>query len=112
MNLRLACVWSAVTAAFLVVVICHSLAWELGGRLKPHSELPLISAVFFPNALAVYLFPLPLAIWAAFHSVKNRGNSDLGILIVTVTLSLCLIFIAAFMLAMALPFMPIGHFIR
>jgi hypothetical protein len=107
MIIRLTSVWIAVSAASLLSLVCHLLASELGAFLQSSGgELPLISKAFFPGAIAIYLFPLPLVIWAVVHSARHRNNSDLSLLIVTVTLSLSLIFIAIYFFAMALPFLP------
>lgn len=108
MIIRLISVWIAVLAASLLSLICHLLASELGGAFQQTSEgeLPLISKLFFPGAIAIYLFPLPLLIWAVVHSARHRNNSDLSILIITVTLSLSLVFIGIYFFAMALPFIP------
>lgn len=40
-------------------------------------ELPVISTAFYPDAVLIYLFPLPLLIGAAIYSVWNRKNTDL-----------------------------------
>ena len=107
MKTRLASVWIAVSSASLLSLICHSLAYDLAAYHRSlEAELPLVSAVFFPDALAIYLFPLPLLIWAALHCARSRDNPGISLLIVTATLSLSLIFIALFLLAMTLPFIP------
>ncbi len=41
-------------------------------------ELHVISTAFYPGAVLIYLFPLPLLIGAAIYSVWHRKNADLG----------------------------------
>jgi hypothetical protein len=107
MILRLVSVWIAVVAAVMLALVCHLLASELGAfhRSLP-ADLPLISRVFFPDAIAVYLFPLPLVIWAAFHTVRSRAKADPALLIITTSLGLSLVFSAVYAYAMVLPFIP------
>ena len=67
-------------------------------------ELPLISKVFYPESLLIYLYPIPLGIWALAHTIKYREDRDSSLLIITTTLSITMAFIAAFLLALVLPY--------
>lgn len=92
-------------AASLLSWICHLIAHQAGQYvLSTEMELPVISTAFYPGALLVYLFPLPLLIGAAIYSVWHRKNADLGLLLVTINLSTSIIFMAAFALAMLTPY--------
>ena len=56
--------------------------------------------------MLIYLYPIPLGIWALAHTIKSRDDRDQSLLIVTTTLSISFVFIAACALALALPYIP------
>ncbi len=71
-------------------------------------ELPMISKAFYPDAVLIYLFPLPLFAWAVFHSARSRKSSELNLLTVTLTLSISIVFITVYIFGMNLPFIPVS----
>lgn len=104
---RIASVWIAITAAATVAVSCFALAAEAGRPiLYRDGELPLITKFFYPDSLLIYLYPIPLGIWALAHTMRSREDRDLSLLIITTTLSITMAFIAAFSLALVLPYIP------
>src|SRR5690606_14264531 len=106
----LASVWVAVAASSGVALLCHLLALNIGRFQRwAGEELPLVSRWFFYDAVAVYLFPIPLGIWAAHHCIRSRDHRDLSYLIVAVALGWSLVFLALFLRAVVLPFLPIGR---
>jgi hypothetical protein len=107
MKQRLASVWIAVGAAAAVSILCYLLAGEAGRPIQARGgDLPLISKAFYPEAILIYLYPVPLAIWSLIHSVRRPDDRDQGLLIVTTTLSISIVFVAMFALALALPYIP------
>ena len=82
---RLASVWISIASAATVSILCYILADEAGRPIQFRSdELPLLSKVFYPEALLVYLFPLPLALWSLSHTIRCPDDRDQGLLIVAV----------------------------
>ena len=70
------------------------------------SELPHISKAFLPDALLIYLYPVPLGAWALLHTLRNRDDRDQSMLLITTTLCISITFIGVFAFALALPFIP------
>ncbi len=102
---RIVSVWIAVIAAAVVAALCFALAGEAGRSiLYRNFELPLISKAFYPESLLIYLYPIPLGIWALAHTIRSREDRDLSQLIITATLSITMAFIAAFSVALVLPY--------
>jgi len=102
---RIASVWIAITAAAAVAFLCFVLAGAAGRMiLYDDVELPLISKIFYPDSLLIYLYPIPLGIWALAHTIRSRGERDLSLLVITTTLSISMAFFAAFSLALILPY--------
>lgn len=102
---RITSVWISITAAAAIAIFCFVLAGEAGRAITYEDvELPLISSVFYPESLLIYLYPIPLGIWALAHTIRSRNDRDLSLLIITSTLSISMVFIAAFILALVLPY--------
>jgi hypothetical protein len=110
MRQRIISVWIAIGSAASVALVCHLLAWLAGiiiqSRMDMDSELPHISKAFYPDALLIYFYPLPLGIWALLHTIRGRNDGDQSLLLITTTLGISIIFIVVFAFALALPFMP------
>lgn len=110
MKRRIISVWIAIGSAAAVSSICHLLAWLAETAIRSHrimdSELTQISKVFLPDALLVYLYPVPLGTWALLHTLRSRDDRDQSLLLITTTLCISIIFIGLFALALALPFIP------
>jgi hypothetical protein len=104
---RIVSVWIAIGSSAAVAFLCFILADYAGRPIRYRGgELPRLSELFCPDALLVYLFPLPLCIWALAHTIRSRDDRDQSILIVTATLGITIVFIAVFALAIALPYIP------
>lgn len=106
MIFRIASVWIAVASASIVSVICYAFAGSIGYSEFGPFELPLISKFFYPDSIFLYLYPIPLVILALVHTIRTRDTKDHSHFLVAVTLSLTFVFLAAFLLAIALPFTP------
>ena len=104
---RIVSVWIAIASAAVVAILCFALAGEASRPILYRGvELPLISKAFYPSSMLIYLYPIPLGIWALAHTIKSRDDRDQSLLIVTTTLSISFVFIAACALALALPYIP------
>jgi cytochrome c biogenesis factor len=104
---RIVSVWIAIASAAAVAILCFALAGEAARPiLYRGAELPLISKAFYPGSMLIYLYPLPLGVWALVHTIRSRDDRDQSLLIVTATLSISFVFFAAFALALALPYIP------
>lgn len=104
---RIASVWIAIASAAAVSILCFNLADEAARPiLSRGAELPLISKAFFPGSMMIYLYPILLGIWALAHTIRSRDDRDQSYLIVTTTLSISFVFIAAYALALAMPYIP------
>jgi len=108
MKQRIVSVWIAIFSATAVACICHLLAGEAGIPIQSQlgAELPLISKVFYPDSVLIYLYPIPLWIWALLHTVISRDDREQSLLLITLIFSFSVIFIAGFILALALPYIP------
>lgn len=79
-------VWVAILSAALVSSGCYLLAGELGRTLQYRgSDLQLLAQVFYPDALLIYLFPVPLGVWASIYSFKGKVNDGHGLLLIATT---------------------------
>jgi hypothetical protein len=102
---RIASVWIAITAASAVAASCFALAGAVGRMIVYDDvELPLISKAFYPESLLIYLYPIPLGIWALAHTIRSREDRESSLLIITTTLSITMAFIAVFLLALVSPY--------
>lgn len=107
MKSRIISVWVAVLSAGAVAVICHCIAGEAGRPILHHGrDLPLLSRVFYPDALLIYFYPLPLGLLALFFTTGGRENTEKSLLLITITLCVTMIFIVSFILGIALPYIP------
>ena len=104
---RIVSVWIAVGSSAAVAFLCFILADNAGRPIRYRGgELPRLSELFYPDALLVYFFPLPLCVWALAHTLRSPDDRDQSMLIVTATLSLSVVFLSVFALALALPYIP------
>ena len=104
---RIVSVWIAIASSAAVAILCFALAGEAARPiLYRGAEMPFISKAFYPGSMLIYLYPIPLGIWAFAHTIRSRDERDQSILIVTTTLGITIVFIAVFALAIALPFIP------
>ncbi len=104
---RIVSVWIAIGAAAAVAILCFALADEAARPiLYRGADLPLISQAFYPDSMLIYLYPIPLCIWALAHTIRSRDDRDQSLLIVTTTLSISFVFIAAYALALVFPYIP------
>lgn len=87
-------------------MLCYAFAGSVGFSEHGPFQLPLISRLFYPDSLLVYLYPVPLVILGLLHSARTRNIQDHSHFLMIVTLSFTLVFAAAFGVAMALPFSP------
>jgi hypothetical protein len=100
-------VWVAILSAALVSNGCFLLAGEVARPLLYRGvELPLIARVFYPDALWIYFYPVPLGVWALIFSFKGRRDDGHGILLITTTLGVSLVFLTWFMLGLVMPWIP------
>jgi hypothetical protein len=106
---RIVSVWIAVGSSAAVAFLCFILADNAARSIRYRSgELPRLSELFYPDAMLVYFFPLPLCMWALSHTLRSPDDRDQSILIVTATLSLLVVFLTVFALALALPYIPLN----
>ena len=106
---RLVSVWVAVGSSAAVSFLCFILADNAARSIRYRSgELPRLSELFYPDAMLVYFYPLPLCIWALSHTLRSSDDRDQSMLIVTATLSLSIVFLTVFALALALPYIPVA----
>jgi hypothetical protein len=104
---RIVSVWIAIGSSAAVAFLCFILADYAGRPIRYRGgELPRLSELFYPDALLVYFYPLPLCIWALAHTLRSPDDRDQSMLIVTTTLSLSIVFLSVFALALALPYIP------
>lgn len=104
---RITSVWIAIASATAVAVVCHLMAGEVGRAIiRRDQDLTLLSSLFYPDAWMVYLHPLPLGIWALFHTTGGREDAGKSLLLITTTLCVTLIFIVAFMFGLVMPHIP------
>jgi hypothetical protein len=104
---RLSSVWLAIAGSASVSFVCYILAGEVGRPILYREVcLPLISRIFYPDSLLVYLYPIPLVIWALIHTLRSPYDHNLSHLIVTATYSTSILFIVVFALAIVFPFIP------
>lgn len=111
MKARLVAIWFSIGSASTLSFFCYGLAQWVGQFFRAHSggkALPLISESFYPDAILVYLFPVPLALWGVYNTIRHRNNSDLTLLLVAVTLGSCFVFLSIYLFSMALPFIPMS----
>lgn len=100
-------VWVAIFSAALVSSGCYLLAGEVARPLlSKEVELPLIARVFYSDALWIYLYPVPLGLWAVIYSSKQSRNDGHGVLLITTTLGVTIVFLAWFMLGLVMPWIP------
>ena len=79
------------------------LAWKIGDD----AQLPLLSRAFYPDAIFVYLFPLPFLVWATAAAIQKKRTEHMLLLIVC-SLGTSILFLAFFILAMVLPHMAVS----
>jgi hypothetical protein len=111
MILRFISTWIAVIAAAAVSFFSHNMAHiteNLCRTVTGGAKLPWISEFFYPDAIFIYLFPIPLAVWALIYSFKFNRDAEHGALLRTMCLSLTVVFISLFICAIALPLLPWG----
>jgi hypothetical protein len=100
-------VWIAILSAACVSNGCYLLASGLGRPLRYEgAELPLLARVFYPDAFLIYLFPIPLGIWALRYSFKGSRDDGNGLLIVTTTLGVTMVFLAWCAWGLVMPWIP------
>lgn len=100
-------VWVAILSAALVSNGCYLLAASLGRPMLYRGyELQLLAQVFYPDALWIYLYPVPLGVWASIYSFKGKVNNGHGLLLITTTFGITLVFLAWFILGIVMPWIP------
>ncbi len=100
-------VWVAILSATLVSNGCYLLAGELGRHLLYRGvPLPLLARVFYPDAHLIYLYPVPLGVWALIYSFNGKRDDGHGILLITTALGVSLVFLAWFMFGLMMPWIP------
>lgn len=103
---RLAAIWIPVIVAALVSTLCFFTAREIGKDYRfttGGTQVPFLSRIFYPEAVAIYFFPVILAAWAIYGTQKEISTEHTRLLIIT-TLSTTLHFIAAWVCGMILPY--------
>ena len=70
-------------------------------------QLPQISIWFYPPSVWPYWFPILGAVTALFCTIRYRHSDSAWLLSITISLSVCLVFIAIYIFAMTLPWLPI-----
>lgn len=108
MILRVISVWVAVLASAFFSLFCASTAaWAqvAVGRFAGGKPLAAISVLFYEVGI-IYWYPIPLLLWALIFTIWGRGNPDHAALIRVTALSVSLVFLAAFIFGLALPFLP------
>lgn len=108
MILRVISVWVAVVASAFFSLFCASTAaWAQVAveRFTAGKPLAAISALFYEAGI-IYWYPVPLLVWALVFTIWGRGNPDHAALIRVTALGVSLVFLAAFIFGMALPFLP------
>jgi len=104
MTQRIISVWITIASASAVAVVCHLMAGEAGRALiLRDQDLTLLSSLFYPDAWMAYLYPLPLGIWALFHTTGGREEAGKSLLLITTTVCVTMIFIVGSMFGLVMP---------
>ncbi len=110
MKTCIASVWVSMIVLIGVSLACYLTAGAMGADLAweiADPQLPLISKAFYPDAICVYLFPVPFLMWATAATIQKKTEHML--LLIVGSLGTSILFLAFFILAMVLPHMAIIH---
>lgn len=103
MTQRIISVWIAIATATAVAVVCHLMAGEAGRSIsRSRQDLTLLSSLFYHGARVIYFYPLPLGIWALFHTTGGREDPGKSQLLITTTVCVTMIFIVG----LVMPYIP------
>jgi len=109
MKLNILTLWIAIGVSIIIVTISNILASKVGLYFSGQNmELPYLSKLFYSGDLKSYLYPIPLCIWALIHTLRNPNDKDQSLLLITITLGISMIFLIIFIVALILPFIPVG----
>jgi hypothetical protein len=109
MMMRIASIWISVLLASLCSFLCFVVAQEIGAvyeYITGGAELPTLSKLYYPGAMAIYWHPIIPAIWAS-HATFNKASQEHAFLLVTSTLVLVIAFAVGWVCGMALPYTSI-----
>jgi hypothetical protein len=107
--MRITSIWITVLLASICSFLCYVAAQQIGADYNfktGGAELPILSKLYYPNAVAIYWYPVIPAIWAFYATIKKAGQ-DHAFLFVTATLALVIAFTVGWVCGMAIPYTSI-----
>jgi len=107
--MRITSIWIAVILAVICSFLCFVAAQAIGADYNYQTggvELSIFSKLYYPDAVAIYWYPIIPAIWAFYATIK-KASQDHAFLFVTTTLALSIVFAVGWVCGMALPYTSI-----